>query len=115
MPPYHNPDTVLTSYNLAGAKTVLVSNPVTKSMMTKGLIVEFMLVADTKQLAKKVDTVPNFTMDVVNFALFGIAKGHEVAYSWVFGAIGGAPAALRLVAGILGTEAPKWLEDLVKK
>jgi hypothetical protein len=115
VPPYHNPDTVLVSYNLAGAQTLVCQNAVPKSLQTKDLSVEFVVVQDTKQLAMRVSTDPNFVMDVVNVALFAIQKGHELAYSWVFGAIGGAPAALSLVAGALGTEVPKWLEDLAKK
>ncbi|EPE27932.1 hypothetical protein GLAREA_04723 [Glarea lozoyensis ATCC 20868] len=115
VPPYHNPDQVLVSYNLAGGNSLVCQNTVPKSLQTKNLSVEFVVVQDTKQLAMRVSTDPNFVMDVVNVALFAIQKGHEMAYSWVFGAIGGAPAALSLVAGGLGTEVPKWLEDLVKK
>jgi hypothetical protein len=78
-------------------------NHVPESLQTKDPSVEFVVVEDTKQLGMQVRTDPDIVMDVVNLALFTIQKGHEVLYSWTFGAIGGSP----------GTDVPKWLEGLV--
>ncbi len=115
VPPYRNPDKVLVSYNLRGANTLVRENSVPMSLRTRVLSVQFTVTEDTRQLGMQVTADPNHVMDVINLALWSIGKGHEMAYSWTFAAIGGAPMALSAVAGAVGAEVPEWLENLVKK
>ncbi|KAJ4383740.1 hypothetical protein N0V85_008435 [Neurospora sp. IMI 360204] len=110
---YSNPKQIMLAYNLIGGDgdspggltsslNVQVDIPV--SGHTKELHLNIVPSASSSGgeingLGLKVAPEDNWAFDFANLLLGGVYKAHEIGYGWVFGALGGWPAAVGLVGG----------------
>ncbi|KAJ4310320.1 hypothetical protein N0V84_011037 [Fusarium piperis] len=94
-----NADTVMVAYNLIDSGTLLKNFDIPVSGHTKPLHVGLEVDEKKEVLALKLDIESNWIFDGVNLLLGGVYYAHDVTYGYVFGALGGWPAAVGYVGG----------------
>lgn len=95
---YSNPDKIQLAYNLVDStKTHTVD--ISRSGHTLDLNWSLDVDKTGTQLVMRVAPEESLAFDVANLLLGGVKYAHEATYGWVFGALGGWPAAVGLVGG----------------
>ncbi|WAO86295.1 Hypothetical protein NCS54_00356700 [Fusarium falciforme] len=94
-----NADTVMVAYSLIDSGTVLKNFDIPVSGHTKPLHLGLEVDEKKEVLALKLDIESNWIFDGVNLLLGGVYYAHDVTYGYVFGALGGWPAAVGYVGG----------------
>ncbi|KAL6910758.1 hypothetical protein GGI43DRAFT_378711 [Trichoderma evansii] len=96
---YSNPSTIMVAYNLVDSATW--NEPVNISRSGHTLDLRWSLGIDDTgtQFTMKVKPAESLAFDVANLLLGGVKYAHEATYGWVFGALGGWPAAVGVVGG----------------
>lgn len=96
---YSNPDKIELAYNLVDTASKNHTVNISRSGHTLDLIWSLDVNKTGTQLAMKVAPKESLAFDVANLLLGGVQYAHEATYGWVFGALGGWPAAVGLVGG----------------
>ncbi|RSM01288.1 hypothetical protein CDV31_011418 [Fusarium ambrosium] len=94
-----NADTVMVAYNLIDSGTLLKNSDIPVSGHTKPLHLGLEVDEKKEVLALKLDIESNWIFDGVNLLLGGVYYAHDVTYGYVFGALGGWPAAVGYIGG----------------
>ncbi|PON24067.1 hypothetical protein TGAM01_v207078 [Trichoderma gamsii] len=96
---YSNPDKIELAYNLVDSSTKNHTVDISRSGHTLDLNWSLDVDKTGTQLVMRVAPKESLAFDVANLLLGGVKYAHEATYGWVFGALGGWPAAVGLVGG----------------
>lgn len=96
---FGNAARIILAYNLIDSASINHEVVIPQSGHTKELLMEVGLDDQGNRLAMKVETEKNLIFDGANVLLGGVYYVNKAAVSWAFGAVGGWPAAIGVIAG----------------